>query len=1178
MRKRNIPFLALAAFALPLTSPARAAGSAGPLNEKSGLPAAAYYTDQMIVKYKPVTATGINKSMPESKTILATQSGMLLTTKREMSGHAKVYRIAGGAAHIDQVREAARQLMAANPDIEYAEPDYRKFPMGVFVGTPNDPHYPTMWNLKDPASQTASPWGGPQGGGGANLPGAWAMTTGDPSLVVAVLDTGILAGHEDLVGRTVPGYDFLSSPVTANDGDGRDANPADPGDCTDAALCSSSFHGTHVAGTIGAASNNGLGVTGVNWASKLQSVRVLGVGGGPDSDIADAIRWAAGLPTSDGVTPWPQGPNPTPARVLNLSLGGAGACGLTLQSAINAAVGNGAVVVVAAGNDNLGLTAAPVSPATCANVITVAALAADGSRAPYSNYDDGATKYVTIAAPGGSAASPFGGAGRILSAVDGGATTPVNDNTYAGYSGTSMATPHVAGVASLVLSVNPSLTPAQVKTILTSSARPFTSYWGPSWDCTTPVCGAGMLDAAAAVQLAQAAAAPTLVSSVPVDGATDMAVEANLVLNFSTAVLPGTAGQAIVLKKAADDSVVESFTSNGTAFIGSAGGTVTIAANVLTLNPQPTLTTSTGYYLQIDATAIKGPTGLAYAGIADTTTLNFTTSAVADTTLPTLVSSSPANGVNSVAVTSNIILTFSESIRVGDAGQTIVLENTSGVALETFTSNGTTFTGSAGGTASISGTVLTINPNPDMAAATTYYLRIGTTAIRDMAGNAYAGMYDFVTSLGFATASPDVAAPTLVLSAPANGDIGVLLGANIALRFSENVAVGAAGQTITLKKSADDSVVETFTSDGSAFAGSAGGSVFVNGREVTVNPGADLQYGTDYYLQIGATAIKDAAGNPFAGIADTTTLSFTSAAVPDVTAPTLTSSLPADNAGNVAVNANIVLTFSEPMVLGDTGAQIVLRKADGTAVETFTSNGYVFVASAGGSASISGSVVTINPGADLLGGTGYYLQINALALSDEAYNYFAGIADATTLNFTTVGGVAPRSYTAASPGGGGPITVSFTGGGAACGFTSSSFSAATPPAGVNLPHGVFNFTTSGCTVGSTLNFTITYPYALPAGTQYYKFGPEFGGSAVPHWYVLPGAVVSGNQITFSVTDNAQGDSDATPGVITDPGGPGAPGGVTGVPTLSEWGLLLLSLLMLGGTAWSRRRMSEFQKP
>jgi serine protease len=1249
----------------------------------AGLPAAAYYTDQMIVKFKPQSGAAMSA---QQKLALSTRMGIRFSAQRAMSGSAHVYRMAAGATHVDQVREAARQLMAENPDIEYAEPDYRKFPTAAFVGTPNDPQYTNMWNLKDPASQTASPWGGPQGGGGANLPGAWAITTGDPSVVVAVLDTGILAGHEDLAGRTVPGYDFLTSAVTANDGDGRDADPADPGDCASAVFCSSgssSFHGTHVAGTIGAASNNGKGVTGVNWASKLQALRVLGVGGGPDSDIADAIRWGAGLPTSDGVTPWPQGPNPTPARVLNLSLGGYHSCGITLQAAIDAAVGNGAVVVVAAGNADGGLTAVPFSPATCANVITVAALAPDGSRASYSNYDDGATKYVTIAAPGGSGLSPFGADGRILSAGDFGSTAPLNDNAYVGYVGTSMAAPHVAGVVSLMLSVNPSLTPAQVKTILTSSARPFTSYWGPTWNCTTARCGAGMLDAAAAVQMAQGGVAPTLVSSVPADGATNVAVEANLVLNFSGAVVPGAAGQTIVLKRAADDSVVESFTSNGSVFIGSAGGTATITGSVLTLNPQPNLDISTGYYLQIDAAAIKGLTGLAYAGIADATTLNFTTSAVADVTVPKLVSSIPVNGTNMVPVTSDITLTFSESIRVGDAGQTIVLEkNGSGVALETFTSNGAAFTGSAGGTVTINGTVLTINPNPDMAAATMYFLRMGPTAIRDMAGNAYAGMNNFATSLGFATVSPDVTAPTLTLSAPADGATDVPLGANIALRFSKTMAVGSAGQTIALLKSADDSVVETFTSNGSVFTGSAGGAVFVNGREVTINPGADLQYSTGYYLQIGATAIKDAAGNPYAGIADKTTLNFTATAVPDVTVPTLRSSTPADNAGNVAVNANIVLTFSKSMARGDSGAEIVLRKADGTVVETFTSNGYVFVASAGGRVSIGGNVVTINPGVDLLVGTGYYLQIGAFALADESYNYFAGISDATTLNFTTlgapvadttpdafsftaqtgaalsavvtsntitvaginapstisiaggaysvnggaymaaagtvnngdtvtvrqtasgsnsttttatltIGGVngafsvttvaAPvgRSYSAASPGGGGAITASFTGGGAGCGFASSSFVAATPPAGVSLPHGVFNFTTTDCGAGATLNFTITYPQALPAGTKYYKFGPEFGGSAVPHWYVLPGAVVSGNQITFSITDNAQGDSNPAVGFITDPGGPGAPGaaggGVSSVPTLSEWGMLLLSLLLVGGAVHGRRRMGEFEK-
>lgn len=172
---------------------------------------------------------------------------------------------------------------------------------------------------------------------------------------------------------------------------------------------------------------------------------------------------------------------------------------------------------------------------------------------------------------------------------------------------------------------------------------------------------------------------------------------------------------------------------------------------------------------------------------------------------------------------------------------------------------------------------------------------------------------------------------------------------------------------------------------------------------------------------------------------------------------------------------------------------------------------------------------------------------------------------------------ASQSYTAVTATGTGNETASFTGGGAGCAFGSAQFQAtpAAPPAGVSMPHGVFSFTTTNCVAGATLNFTITYPQPLPAGTQYYKYGPEFGGSAVPHWYVLPGAVVSGNQITFSITDNGQGDSNPAAGFITDPSGPGVPaaasGGVSSVPTLSEWGMILLSLLMAAVGLVSRRR-------
>jgi hypothetical protein len=168
-----------------------------------------------------------------------------------------------------------------------------------------------------------------------------------------------------------------------------------------------------------------------------------------------------------------------------------------------------------------------------------------------------------------------------------------------------------------------------------------------------------------------------------------------------------------------------------------------------------------------------------------------------------------------------------------------------------------------------------------------------------------------------------------------------------------------------------------------------------------------------------------------------------------------------------------------------------------------------------------------------------------------------------------------KSYTGASPSGPGNITAAFTGGNASCAYATSQFSSAqTPPAGVTLTYGVFNFTTNDCGTGNALNFTITYPQNLPAGTRYYKFGPEFGASQIPHWYVLAGAVVNGNQISLTITDNGAGDSNPAAGFITDPGGPGVLDGsaATAIPTLSEWGLITLSgLLSLVTLVVMRRR-------
>jgi serine protease len=240
-----------------------------------------------------------------------------------------------------------------------------------------------------------------------------------------------------------------------------------------------------VAGTIGAASNNGVGVAGLNWVSPIVPVRVLGKCGGYTSDIVDGMRWAAGLAVS-GVPA-----NANPARVLNLSLGGSGACGSTYQGAINDINAAGAIVVVAAGNSNA--NAANHRPANCDGVVTVAATDRDGNRTFYSNFGS----VVEISAPGGEtntnspSPAPLNG---ILSTLNAGSTTP-GAATYGYYQGTSMAAPHIAGVLSLMLSIDPTLQFAQSLQILQSTARSFPA--GSS--CTPATCGAGIADAGAAL-------------------------------------------------------------------------------------------------------------------------------------------------------------------------------------------------------------------------------------------------------------------------------------------------------------------------------------------------------------------------------------------------------------------------------------------------------------------------------------------------------------------------------------------------------------------------------------------------------------------------------------------------------------------------------------------------------
>jgi serine protease len=521
-------------------------------------------TDRIIIKYNPTSSAFLSPGANSQMSRLRTASRISLQYLRPMSGNSNVLSLPERLP-LAQVK-AISELLMNLPEVIDAEPDQILFP----ALTPNDPLYSNQWDLS--------------GTNGINAPAAWDITTGSSNIVVADIDTGI-TNHVDLSGRTVSGYDFISDSLVANDGDGRDSNPSDPGDWITQAESSSgyfagcpvtdsSWHGTHTAGTIGAASNNGIGVAGINWNSKIQPVRVLGKCGGYTSDIVDGMRWAAGF----SITGVPA--NATPAKVLNLSLGGSGSCSSTWQNAVNDVNSTGAVVVVAAGNSSA--NASNFTPASCNGVIAVAATDINGSLAYYSNFGP----KVKISAPGGAqsfANDPNG----ILSTLNTGLTSPVAD-TYVYYQGTSMATPHVTGVVSLMFSLNPLLTPSQVLQILQSNARQFPS----GSTCNTSLCGSGMLNAAAAVN----AVPPVITGFTPASGSAGTSVTISG-YNFARASMVrfnGASASFSILSATSISATVPVGATSGPISVTNPGGTATSATNftVPTISVTPT-TTST---------------------------------------------------------------------------------------------------------------------------------------------------------------------------------------------------------------------------------------------------------------------------------------------------------------------------------------------------------------------------------------------------------------------------------------------------------------------------------------------------------------------------------------------------------------------------------------------------------
>ena len=487
---------------------------------------------RVIVKFRSADViAAVADEAPADLAQLVDRTGVPLRQQRQITSRMRVVVLdvvnAPGSvsAAIDRLRE--------DPRVQYAELDrHRRLHLA-----PNDPIYSKFssdsdsegqWYLRPDEPTTLSP----DSPAAIDATSAWDVTTGSTGVVIAVLDTGVRYDHPDLGaagsgGKLLPGYDFVSNTVVANDGDGWDRDPSDPGDWvtssdrkalpfSDCTVTDSSWHGTRVSGIIGALTNNATGVAGINWSGWVLPVRVLGKCGGFDSDITAAMLWAGGLPVSGAPA------NPYPARIINLSLGGGDTCPAGYQDAIAQLRSRGVLVVASAGNEG-GIVEAP---ANCPGVVAVAGLRQAGTKVGFSNLGPG----ITLSAPAGNCI--YTGAGQPcifsigtttnLGPQGPGASTYTTQYNY--NVGTSFSAPIVSGIAGLMLAVNGPLPTQQLISRLREGAKkpfPVSSALDPDGNpvptcqdpatagvqatecnCTSATCGAGMANAPGAVAAA----------------------------------------------------------------------------------------------------------------------------------------------------------------------------------------------------------------------------------------------------------------------------------------------------------------------------------------------------------------------------------------------------------------------------------------------------------------------------------------------------------------------------------------------------------------------------------------------------------------------------------------------------------------------------------------------------
>ena len=517
----------LAAFSLSFTNASAVSGETNPVLTH---PAAAESEQlRFLVKFRSASPTAMSRAQGHgaaNRAVVETTAGDVQSLAQRSSVALSHSRRITTGLHLMQITtqgESAEAVMArlrADPAVESVDVDQWRYPHATM---PNDPLFANQWYEQNnqPSAIDAIT--------------AWDTTTGRTDIVIADLDTGIRFDHPDLSAKLLKGYDFITDPAVANDGDGRDADASDPGDWVTSAdvattkfknctVSDSSWHGTRTAGILAASANNSTGIAGISWGAQILPVRVLGKCGGTDSDILDGMRWAAGLHV-DGVPD-----NTHPAQIINMSLGGTGACPSAEQIVINEVLAVGVLVVVSAGNEG----GPEDAPANCVGVAGIAGLRNVGTKVGFSSLGP----EIALSAPAGNCVNTSGTCVYPINTTSNAGTTTPTINGYTDQLnpslGTSFSAPIVSGIAALMVSANSNLTAPQLIARLKEGSRTFpvsadttipnchvptssTDLQTTECNCTKQTCGAGMANAPGALKAAlrpiAAIAVPAAVSA-----------------------------------------------------------------------------------------------------------------------------------------------------------------------------------------------------------------------------------------------------------------------------------------------------------------------------------------------------------------------------------------------------------------------------------------------------------------------------------------------------------------------------------------------------------------------------------------------------------------------------------------------------------------------------------------